>query len=356
MADSAPYTFQDCLPTASIQVLRHRARLLRSIRDFFDQAGYFEVETPLLSADTVVDAWLEPFVAEWLPLGCDWRSQGTSRYLQTSPEFAMKRLMAAGAGAIYQLGKVFRNGESGERHNPEFTMVEWYRQGDDLTALMKTTERLVQRVVSAVTELSDFEPTPESARLFERVFDPQGFEVTTYRDAFYSRTGCDVLICSLGEIRSIASVNGLVPPPGLEEEDRDGWLNFLLAELIEPYLGQERPTFLVDYPASQAALARLSEDGMTARRFELYIDGIELCNGYDELTNASALRERIQKQLEIRLASGLRPLPSESRLLAVMDRGLPACSGNALGVDRLIMLSLGLKSLSQVIAFPFDIA
>ena len=356
MTEPVPGAARNCQPTASISVLRHRARLLKVIRDFFDQEGFFEVETPLLSADTVVDAWLEPFVTDWLPLGSDWRRGGTARYLQTSPEFAMKRLIAAGAGAIYQLGKVFRNGEFGQRHNPEFTMLEWYRQGDDLQALMTTTQQLVQKVVSAAATLPDFAPTPASTSLLTRVLDLRGFEQTTYQAAFFSRTGCDVLRCSMSEIRSIASDKGLVPPASLERDDRDGWLNFLLAELIEPDLGRTRPIFLVDYPASQAALARLSEDGLTARRFELYIDGVELCNGYDELTQAVTLRERIREQAQMREEAGLRPLPMDSHLLSIMEQGLPACSGNALGVDRLIMLTLGLNSISQVIPFPFDIA
>ncbi|WP_397570462.1 EF-P lysine aminoacylase EpmA [Schlesneria sp. T3-172] len=343
-------------PTASIRVLRHRARLLKVMRDFFDHEGFFEVETPILSIDTVVDAWLEPFVADWIPLGCNWRTDGSARYLQTSPEFAMKRLMAAGAGAIYQLGKVFRNGESGQRHNPEFTMLEWYRQGDDLQALMSTTEQLVQRVISATTALPGFTPTADSSALYDRVMDPRGFEQVTYREAFIRRLGTEVLSCSMDEIWGIASTNQLVPPPGLDLDDRDGWLNFLLAELIEPELGRGRPTFLVDYPASQAALARLSHDGLTAHRFELYLDGIELCNGYDELTDATTLRDRIREQTRIREAVGLRPLPQQSRLLTVMEKGLPPCSGNALGVDRLIMLALGLKTISEVIPFPFEIA
>ena len=356
MSESVPVAARNFQPTASIPVLRHRARLLKVIRDYFDQEGFFEVETPIISADTVVDAWLEPFVTDWLPLGSDWRRGGTARYLQTSPEFAMKRLIATGAGAIYQLGKVFRNGEFGQRHNPEFTMLEWYRQGDDLQALMKTTQQLVQKVVSAAATLPDFAPTAESSSILTRVLDPRGFEKITYHEAFFSRTGRDVLSCSMGEIRSIASEKGLVPPSSLGRDDRDDWLNFLLAELIEPDLGRTRPLFLVDYPASQAALARLSQDGLIARRFELYIDGIELCNGYDELTQAVTLRERIREQAQLRERAGLRPLPLDSRLLSIMDQGLPACSGNALGVDRLIMLALGLNSLSQVIPFPFDIA
>ena len=313
------------------------------MRDFFDQAGFFEVETPLLSQDIVVDAWLEPFVADWLPLGTDWSHHREPRFLQTSPEFAMKRLIAAGADAIYQLGKVFRNGEVGRMHNPEFTMLEWYRRGDDLVELMRFTELLVQQVftLGAQWPSGASEVSSGGKSLVARVLEPAGFEP---------------LSSSLESLQAIAAARRLVPPPGLAGDDRDGWLNYLLAELIEPQLGRMRPTFLTNYPASQAALARLAPDGLTCERFELYIDGIELCNGYDELTDAGALRARIRGQAALRHAAGLRPLPDESRLLRAMERGLPDCSGNALGVDRLVMLALRQKKLADVISFPFEIA
>lgn len=344
---------EDFLPTATIATLRQRARLIAIIRDVFDRAGFFEVETPLLSADIVVDAWLEPFVATWLPDAARWNDQAQPRYLQTSPEFAMKRLIAAGADSIYQLGKVFRNGEFGQRHNPEFTMLEWYRRDDDLNDMMSFTEQLVREVLSAGRSLN---PERTSTESIDRWLGSASFERLTYDQAFHRHAGRTVLDASIQELHEIAAQRSLISPPGLAPDDRDGWLNYLLAELIEPFLGHERPTFLTHYPASQAALARLSQDGKTAERFELYIRGIELCNGYDELTNASMLRDRIREQSELRAAAGLRPLPQTSRLLDAMDAGLPSCSGNALGVDRLIMVALGHDNLSQVIPFPFDIA
>ena len=402
----SPDLAADYLPTATLFTLRHRARLLAAMRQFFDEAGYFEVETPLLSADIVVDAWLEPFVADWLPLTSDWARDGSPRYLQTSPEFAMKRLLAAGATAIYQLGKVFRNGEVGLRHNPEFTMLEWYRVGDDHHALMQLTETLVRRVFLVAGELLEHgdddarargPSTPEvrlslvsrtsfrddalrrKVRLSEkpdfelvtrdealvrhrdlarRVAHPAGFERLSYDDAFERHAGQRVLDGDVTRLHEMAERLQLVPPPGLDRNDRDGWLNWLLAELVEPHLGRERPTFLFNYPASQAALARVSQPQpgapFVAERFELYIDGVELCNGYHELTDPAALRVRIREQFAVRAAAGLRPLPAESRLLAAMDAGLPASSGNALGVDRLVMLALGQTRLADVIAFPFD--
>ncbi|MEK6258818.1 MAG: EF-P lysine aminoacylase EpmA [Planctomycetota bacterium] len=386
----------DRLPTATLTTLRHRARLLAAMRLFFDEAGYFEVETPILSSDIVVDAWLEPFVAEWLPLASDWSRPGSPRYLQTSPEFAMKRLLAVGATAIYQLGKVFRNGEVGLRHNPEFTMLEWYRVGDDHHALMRHTEALVRRVIDVASELlergDENSPGATGERLrspvlvedtggsklppvapgvapgdealarhrdlARRVAHPAGFERLSYDDAFERHAGQRVLDADVTRLHDLAARHHLVPPPGLDQHDRDGWLNWLLAELVEPHLGHERPTFLFNYPASQAALARVSQPQpgapFIAERFELYIDGVELCNGYHELTDPAVLRDRVREQLAVRAAAGLRPLPAESRLLAAMDAGLPASSGNALGVDRLVMLALGQTCLTDVIAFPFD--
>lgn len=341
----------DYEPTASLQTLRHRAALISAIRSYFDKAGYFEVETPLLSADIVVDAWLEPFVADFLTAPENWQEGGVPMYLQTSPEFAMKRVLAAGATAIYQMGKVFRNGEVGQRHNPEFTMVEWYRVGDDHLDQMRFTEGLVQHVFKVASQFVAHERTV-------RVTDARGFEHLTYDEAFLRHAGQRVLAAAMSDLAEISRRHNLVPPPGLQPDDRDGWLNWLLAELVEPHLGRERPTFLYHYPASQAALARVvvpaGETIPVAERFELYLDGVELCNGYHELTEPAALRMRIQEQQAIRSAAGLRPLPAESRLLQAMDAGLPPSSGNALGVDRLIMLALGASSLADVIAFPFD--
>ena len=348
----------DYLPTASLQTLQHRAALVSWIRRFFDEAGYLEVETPLLSADIVVDAWLEPFVADFHSLPQHWDRAGQPRYLQTSPEFAMKRLLAAGATAIYQLGKVFRNGEIGQRHNPEFTMVEWYCVGDDHHAQMRFTELLVQSVFARAEQLLNASNDPGLQRLFTRVANTEGFERLAYDEAFEHHAGRRVLETPLCELRALAQARNLVPPPGLEDHDRDGWLNWLLAELVEPHLGRDRPTFLYNYPASQAALARtnVTHPGgpAVAERFELYIDGVELCNGYHELTDPAILRERILEQSLLRADAGLRPLPPTSRLLDAMDQGIPASSGNALGVDRLIMLALGKSSLAEVIAFPFD--
>jgi lysyl-tRNA synthetase class 2 len=335
----------DYLPTATLSMLRLRARLLRAVRDFFDGRGYFEVDTPLLSHDRAIDPHLAPFVVE---------DRSGPLYLQTSPEFAMKRLLAAGASAIYQIGHVFRAGELGMRHNPEFTMIEWYRAGDTHVEQMQVVEDLVCAVFRAALESrgspSGTPPDADANRL-----PAVPFRRTSYRDAFASHAGCDAMLLGSGELAALARSRNVAIPESLEATDRDGWLNLLLAELVEPKLGIDRPEFLFDYPASQAALARIRrENPPVAERFELYFHGIELCNGYHELTDSGDLRRRIDAESQRRVAGGEAPLPLSSRLLAAMDAGLPACAGVALGFDRLMMLASGATSVAEVLPFPFD--
>lgn len=344
-------SMSDFGPTASLSMLRMRAKLMRAVRTFFDTRGYWEVDTPLLSADIVVDAWLEPFACAWLPEATRWQSPlAEMRYLQTSPEFAMKRLLAAGAEAIYQFGKVFRNGECGRRHNPEFTMIEWYRVGDDHYAQMSLVEELVRAICMETRQQQ-----AGSSRV-DAVLSGPSFRRLTYDDAFQTATGVRPLTAPLNELHQLATRNRLTPPPGLLGDDRDGWLNWLLAELVEPNLGRDVPAFVCDYPATQAALAKTHrrEDGVeVAHRFELYIDGIEFCNGYHELTDAAILRERIMSQAAIRQAAGVRLLPQASRLLEAMEAGLPESAGVALGFDRLMMFAVGADCIDDVIPFPF---
>ncbi len=316
---------EDFGPTADWVALRLRADLLRRVRAFFDGRGFLEVETPLLSADTVVDRHLDPF-----PVQVD-ATGGRTYWLQTSPEFAMKRLLAAGAEAIYQITKAFRQEELGSLHNPEFTMVEWYRTGDGLTEGIDLLDELAQATLGR-----------GSARRL------------TYPEAFLEHAGIDPLAAPLLVLHEAASRTG-VPPASLRHDDRDGWLDWILVEQVQPRLGQDRPAILYDFPASQAALAKVrEEDPPVAERFELYAAGIELANGYHELTDAGVLRRRIATNNATRLADGKDALPSESRLLAAMDAGLPQSTGVALGFDRLVMLVAGAKRLDEVIAFPFD--
>lgn len=342
----------DFLPTASLDVLRVRAAALREVRQFFDARGSLEVETPILSHDIVVDAWLEPFVTSWAAEGDPAGTAGTHEmFLQTSPEFAMKRLLAAGATSLYQVTHAFRNGERGRLHNPEFTMIEWYRVGDDHHAQMEFVEQLVCTVQDAVS-LAAADLGIASA---QRSAWQAPFLRTAYDAAFERHAGGRVLVLSARELGELAARHGLVAPPGLANDDRDGWLNYLLAELVEPKLGQAVPEFLYDYPASQAALARVRPGPpAVAERFELYVQGVEICNGYHELVDADELRERIARQQALRVRDGRRALPAASRLLVAMEAGLPACAGVALGFDRLLMMCLGASDLDAVLPFPFE--
>ena len=321
----------DFLPTASWPALRLRAEMLRRVRQFFDARGFLEVETPILSADVVVDRHLDPLVTEFVPLA----SHAAGRrplYLQTSPEFAMKRLLAAGAEAIYQIAHAFRQGEVGRLHNPEFTIVEWYRAGDDLNAGMQLLSDLAEMLLARGPA--------------ERV---------TYAQAFQQAAGVDPHRDSIAALRNALQTRGIVPPASLEAEDRDGWLDVLLVELVEPTLGHERPAILYDYPPSQAALARVRhDDPPVAERFELYCAGMELANGYHELLDADVLRARNRENNALRVSDGKAALPESSRLLEAMDYGLPASTGVALGFDRCVMLAAGANDIREVLPFPID--
>lgn len=331
-------TNADFLPSASLETLRHRARLLQVARGFFEQQGYWEVQTPLLSRDTNVDAHIEPFT---LP-----DDRGGELFLQTSPEFAMKRLLAAGADSIYQIAPAFRHGETGRLHNPEFTIVEWYRVGDSYHDQMDFTERFVRSIFAAARTLAETVAESRDAIGANR------FERLGYDDAFARHLGTRVLALPTAHLVELARDNGIIAPESLPADDRDGWLNLLLAERVEPHLGVEHPVFLFDYPASQSALAAVRDDDPpVAERFELYVAGVELCNGYQELTDAEVLRRRIQEQSALRIRDNRRALPGETRLLAAMDAGLPGCSGVALGFDRLLMLALSLDSIGEVLSF-----
>lgn len=317
----------DFQPTADLETLKRRSALLSQIRDVFRANGYWEVETPLLSHDTVVDAHLDPFRVAIADNSTD------HVFLQTSPEFAMKRLIAAGADRIYQITKSFRRGEFGKRHNPEFTMAEWY-------ALDETYHQQMDFVESLLRSLHNFDNTP-----FARV---------TYAEAFANAFSTDVVSLNAHQLLDLAKTHHIDIPVGTAT-DCDAILNVLLAEKVEPQLGRQTPAFLYDYPASQSALARVRrQTPAVAERFELYIDGIEFCNGYQELTDPGELRERIANENAIRVREGLSELPTTSRLLNAMESGLPDCSGVALGIDRLAMWLFARDSLSQVIAFPFD--
>ncbi len=328
------------LPTAAIGTLRARSQLTQSIRQFFHTQGYWEVETPLLSSDVCVDQWLDPIavsVGVGVPL----------RYLQTSPEFAMKRLLVAGAEAIFQFTTAVRGLERGPRHNPEFTMLEWYRVGETDIDQMAFTEALVRQAVLAAGLAGSLIPC-------ERALSVAPFTRVPYDRAFEQAVGTRVLKLTVPQLRELADSLGVrVHSP--ESLDRDAWWNLLLAERVEPWLATRGACFLHDFPASQSALARVrDEDPPVAERFELYIGGVELCNGYHEITDADELRSRMVRQAALRAREGLSVLPTHSHLEASMRRGYPPSAGVALGYDRLLMWLWGCDRIDDVIAFPWE--
>jgi lysyl-tRNA synthetase class 2 len=311
--------------------LRHRlalrAGLLERVRSFFGRRGVLEVQTPVLAAAAGTDPSIEPFQTCYRGPGT---GAETTLYLQTSPEFHMKRLLAQGSGDIYQVMPVFRQGEYGRRHNPEFTLLEWYRLGFDHHRLMEE-----------VAELVNFSLGRELA-----------VEKITYPALFREQFGWDPLEVDLETLQATAAGLG-IDAHGLER--REQWLDLLMTLVIEPRLGRGRLTFVHDYPASQAALARLnSQDPRVACRFELYMEGVELANGFHELTDPREQRARFEADNLERRRRGERELPVDLRLIAALERGLPDCAGVALGVDRLLMLAAGASSLSEVISFPFS--
>jgi elongation factor P--(R)-beta-lysine ligase len=315
-------------PTATAAALHRRAALLARARSFFAARGVLEVDTPILSAAGVTDPQIESIQASV-------RGSSHPFFLGTSPEFAMKRLLAAGAGDIYQICKVFRDGERGRWHNPEFTMLEWYRLGYDDAALMTEVEDLVRELLAPERALATAE------RL-------------TYAEALHRYAGVDAHAATEDDLDQAARRLGIECPAPL---DRDAKLDLLMGLAVGPRLGCERPCFVCDYPASQASLARL-KPGMplVAARFELYLDGIELANGFHELANAAEQRARFTTDLETRRARGQVQPPIDERLLAALGSGMPDCAGVALGFDRLVALALGARELAQALAFPIESA
>ena len=307
--------------------------MLAQAREFFAARGVLEVETPLLSRGVVVDRHLEPPICSYSPSA---DAEGESLYLQTSPEAAMKRLLAAGMGSIYQVSHAFRGGERGRLHNPEFTLIEWYRPGLDHHELMDEVGALL-------------------AELLPRRCRPGSWEKLSYRQLFRDRLGIDPLQCEVGELGQVAESLGVEVHGDFPWKDKDAWLDLLLSTRLQEDLGADHPVFIYDYPASQAALARLCPDEpRLAERFELYIGGVELCNGYHELLDPAEQRARFEAANEQRREDGHRPLALDEKLLQALESGLPECSGVALGFDRVVMLSCGAQSIDEVLAFPFE--
>ncbi|CDG19279.1 elongation factor P--(R)-beta-lysine ligase [Xenorhabdus doucetiae] len=317
-------------PSAPIANLLKRAEILAEIRRFFADRGVLEVETPAMSQATVTDVHLVPFQTQFVGPGA---AEGLTLYLMTSPEYHMKRLLAAGSGSIYQMGKSFRNEEAGRHHNPEFTMLEWYRPHYDMYRLMNEVDDLLQQIL-----------------------DCESAESLSYQQAFVRYLGVDPLTASKEKLREVAAKLDLSNIAD-QEEDRDTLLQLLFVMGVEPQIGIEKPTFIYHFPASQAALAEISkEDHRVAERFEVYFKGMELANGFRELTDSHEQRLRFEQDNRKREAMGLPVQPIDEHLLAALAHGMPECAGVALGVDRLIMLALGAERISEVIAFPVGIS
>lgn len=318
-------------PSASRDALRLRAWLNRLVREFFHSRDVLEVETPLLSQAGNTDPNIASFHLQF-----SGRTDGTppTRWLRTSPEFALKRLLAAGIGDCYELGRVFRDGEAGGRHNPEFTMLEWYRVGWDHQRLIGETAELIQSALGLVGR---------EARM----------RVVTYRDLYRDALGVDPFVAGDHELRE-ALGDIVIDPVGL---GRDDWLDLLMTHRLQPRFDVGELLAVVDYPSSQCALAQLCSRGdgqPLAERFELYLGPLELANGYHELRDAGEQRSRFARDGEVRRGRGHALPPTDERLLDALASGLPACAGVALGADRLLMAMLGSDGIGDVLAFSFD--
>jgi len=316
---------------APIENLIRRAELARRLRSFFDEKGFVEVHTPILSRSCVIDRHLDPIRVDGREvLGA---SSSDTWYMQTSPEQSMKRLLASGIGSIYQLGPVFRGSESGVIHNPEFTMAEWYEVGADFEHGLATVDALCQTMLQ----------TKPARRV-------------SFADAWRVHTGTDLWDADQHQLAALSIDRGLVHSVDWSS-DWDDWINLIFSLIVRPQLGWEMPVLITHFPASQAALARLEpQDPRTALRFELFYRGVELANGYDELTDTSEFQARAAHANTDRIQDGKPALPTESPLVEALRYGLPPSCGCALGFDRVVMLACNANRLDEVIAFPAEIA
>jgi len=308
-------------PSASIELLQKRAQILIAIRQFFNQRQYLEVETPVMAHFGTTDVYLSTIKALF---------RNHPYYLQTSPEFHMKRLLAAGSGPIFQLARVFRDDELGRWHNPEFTLLEWYQLGIDHHALMDEVDLLLQQLL-------------QSAPMQRK----------TYQEAFIETCEIDPFAATITQLQDVLQRNQLNNVLGKDEQDRDQYLFLLMSHVVEPALGKANvPVAVYNFPQSQAALAKIN-DGV-AERFEVYYRGVELANGFHELTDATAQAKRFAQDQAIRSTKGLDSVAADTFLIEALEQGLPPCSGVALGIDRLIALALQQDSIAKIMSFAFD--
>jgi elongation factor P--(R)-beta-lysine ligase len=322
---------QDWQPSASFDALHLRARLNAAVRRFFDERGVVEVETPVLSRAGNTDPNIASFSLEF-----SGRTDGAprARWLRTSPEYPLKRLLAAGFGDCYELGRVFRDGEAGGRHNPEFTMLEWYRIGWDHRQLIHETAALVNTALALVGRKA-------------------ALKQVSYHALYREQLGINAATASVEDLRT-ALGDVVIDPSGLT---RDDWLDLLMTHHLQPSFPTDQLLALYDYPASQCALARIREnsaDGApVAERFELYLGPLELANGYHELADAAEQGARFDRDLQRRAERNDVQPPRDENLLAALSAGFPACAGVALGMDRLMMAMLGTTRIADVLAFDF---
>ena len=313
-------------PTASLEMLKTKARLLSKLRAFFAEKEILEVQTPVLSQSGNTEPMIESFSTT--------QKKQTS-FLNTSPEFAMKRLLAAGCGSIYQITPAFRQEEQGKRHNPEFTLLEWYRVNFDHYALMDEVNSLIRYVAADYIKLEE----------------KQSY---TYQDAMIKFADVDPFDATTHELKSAVTRAG-IDAVGMDDVCKDTWLDLLMSQVVEKNLPLNCPVFIYDYPASQAALAKIRKASPdVAERFELYINGMELANGFNELSDAKEQEQRFKKDQSERKELGLQAIPADKHLIAALKEGLPECAGVAIGLDRLLMVLTGAEHINEVLTFPFD--
>lgn len=311
------------MSSTKIDTLRDRAHMLAASRQFFQARNILEVDCPIISLSASVDAHIDLITAQ----------NGTEPcFLHSSPEYGMKRLLADGIGDIYQLSHVFRAKERSTKHNPEFTMAEWYRLGITFQEM--------------IHETADF------IRLF---LGNLPLHIISYRDAFLQFANIDYVKASPSALMDCLHINHIIPYPGIENEGKDAILNLILGTLIEPHLGNNELTALAYYPSSQAALAKtcILNDETAAERFEIYFQGTELANGYHELADATEQRQRLIEANEHRLQLGKSTLPIDNNFLQALEKGLPDCCGVAVGFDRLMMLRHN-KNIDDIVPFVWE--
>jgi len=317
----------DWRPTASLDMLKTKARMLSKLRAFFAEKNILEVQTPLLSQAGNTEPTIESFVVQ---------QKNKKAYLNTSPEFSMKRLLAADCGSIYQITPAFRQEEQSKRHNAEFTLLEWYRIGFDHYALMHEVDELIRFVAA-----DDITLMPS--------------QHYTYQDAMIKFADIDPFNTTVAELKTVTQTAG-IDVLGMDGVPEDTWLDLLMSQVVEKNLPLNCPVFIYDYPASQAALAKIRKGELhdVAERFELYINGMELANGFHELNDAAEQEQRFHKDQQQRKKNNQQSIPIDKHLIEAMKEGLPECAGVALGLERLLMVLTGTEDINNVLAFPFD--